>query len=42
MQLAQLLVGESPVWQVAEPGPKARRYLEAMKINEPTPILRME
>ena len=42
IQWAQLLVDERVVWQVTEPSQEAHKYLEALEIDKPTPILRMD
>ncbi len=42
IQLAQLLSGDRTVWQVTEPSPEARNILEALDLDEPPPILRID
>ena len=42
IQLAQLLSGDRTVWQVTEPSPEARNILEALNLDEPPPILRID
>ena len=42
IQLAQLLSGGKTVWQVTEPSEEARKILEKLELDEPSPILRID